>query len=319
MEKSSKKIEIIFNECLDCVLTGQTTLEQCLEKYPAQAAELEPLLRTALAINSAAAVQPDPQAKARGRYQLQLKMAQIGKPRRAPIFGWQPRWAVAVVTVMLVFTLGGGTVLAADNSMPGNPLYPVKIATENVRIQLAGSKIEKEALLATSADRRVAEIAHVVAKGNVNAKVVQSIAARYIKQVDEMSGMMAGQVQPMVTSGVGTMTTEGTTPSVASQPETTTPPLLGASPNPTETTEPAQAVSRQDQQTENLKNTIIAYAITHPDQIQKLLDNPNVPEQAKPALRRMLQDAKEKYPQAVKDLERQQQAPGKGSSQGNND
>ena len=168
MQKSSQKIEIIFNECLDSLLTGQATLEQCLQKYPAQAAELEPLLRTALAVNSAAAVQPDPQAKARGRYQLQLKMAQICKPRRAPVFGWQPRWAVAVVTVMLVLTLGGGTVLAANGSMPGNPLYPVKIATENVRIKLAGSPVEKEAILATSANRRVAEISHVVAKGSVN-------------------------------------------------------------------------------------------------------------------------------------------------------
>jgi len=320
MEKSNKKFDIIFDECLDGMLAGQVTLEQCLKKYPDQAAELEPLLRTALSVNNAINILPNPEAKARGRYQLQLKMAQVGKPRRSPVFGWQPRWVVAAMTVMLVFTLGGGTVLAADSSMPGNPLYPVKIATENVRIKLASSDVKKEAILATCADRRVVEIAHVVAQGNVNAQRVESVAARYISQVDQMSGMMTASGQPVtVTGGMGMMTAIATEPA-ASHPESTAPPALAATQKPAERTDKAQSqestppqatANQQDNEVEQLKVRIIAYGISHPEQIQKLLNDPKVPEQAKYALRRMLQDAKEKYPQAVKNLERQQNSPEK--------
>jgi len=321
MEKSNKKLDIIFDECLDGMLTGQVTLEQCLKKYPDQAAELEPLLRTALSVNNAVAIQPSPEAKSRGRYQLQLKMAQAGKPRRSPIFGWQPRWAVAVMTVMLVFTLGGGTVLAADSSMPGSPLYPVKIATENVRVKLARSDVQKEAILATCADRRVAEIAHVVAKGNVDTQRLESVAARYISQVDRMSGMMtAGDQTVTVTGGMGMMTATATQPAAAPQPEATTPPALAATRKPADKTEKAQSqestppqatANQQDDEIEQLKVRIIAYGISHPGQIEKLLNDPKVPEQAKYALRRMLQDAREKYPQAIKNLENQQKSSGK--------
>jgi len=315
MAKFDKNIDSIFDECLEGVLSGQTTIEQCLKEHPEQAAELEPLLRTALSINNAVAIQPDAQLKARGRYQLQLKMAQLGKPRRAPLFGWQPRWATGIMTAMLVFTVGGGTVLAADGSMPGSPLYPIKIATENVRVSLAGSEVEKEALLAQCADRRVSEIEHVVAKGNVDAQTVADVADRYIQQVDRMSGMVSASVPPAATgTDVGILTA----PEATSQAPESTPPSLTAGQTPetagqptaqetgrSREKQPSKASSQADD-TETLKVTIISYAVSHPEQIQKLLDNPNVPEQAKLALRRMLHDAKEKYTQTIKDLERQQ-------------
>jgi len=341
MAKSNKKFENIFDECLENLLNGQESLEQCLQKYPEQAAELEPLLRTALSVNNAVAIQPSPEAKARGRYQLQLKMAQIGKPRRAPLLGWQPRWAVAIMTVLLVFTLSGGTVLAANSSMPGNPLYPVKIATENVRVRIARSEVAREAILATCADRRIAEVVYVVSKGNVDTEKVEAVAARYISQVNQMSGMTAAADQPVMSQGVGMMTAtepaETSQPVAAPQTESTAQPVLGASQKTEASTEKASvqgssppqvasapndsgkksaqtAASQQDDQKEQLKVRIIAYGITHPQQLEKMLEDPKVPEQAKLALRRMIQNAREQYPQAVRNLERQQKSQGKNDS-----
>jgi len=335
MAKSDKKFENIFDECLENLLNGQESLEQCLQKYPEQAAELEPLLRTALSVNNAVAIQPSPEAKARGRYQLQLKMAQIGKPRRTPLFGWQPRWAVAIMTVLLVFTLSGGTVLAANSSMPGNPLYPVKIATENVRVSMARSETAREAILATCADRRIAEVAYVVGKGNVSTEKVEAVAARYISQVNQMSGMTAAADQPVMARGMGMMTAtepaETSKPAAAPQPESTAQPALGATQktaaktetaSPQVTSPPQVAVaqdsnekasvqtvaSQRDDEKEQLKARIIAYGITHPQQLEKMLEDPKLPEQAKLALRRMIQNAREKYAQAVKNLERQQKS-----------
>ena len=44
---SNKQFNNILDECLESLLTGQETVEQCLQRYPEYAAELEPLLRTA--------------------------------------------------------------------------------------------------------------------------------------------------------------------------------------------------------------------------------------------------------------------------------
>jgi hypothetical protein len=152
---TNKQFNAILDECLDSLLTGKETVEQCLERYPQYAAELEPLLRTAVLVNKAVDVKPSADFRAKARYQLQTMMAKSKAPRRA---AFVPRWAIAVCTMLLIFVLGGGTVLAADNSMPGSPLYGVKLVTENLSIKLAGTQEEKVELYATVADRRVTEM-----------------------------------------------------------------------------------------------------------------------------------------------------------------
>jgi hypothetical protein len=41
----NKEFDNIFNECMERLLAGGETIEQCLQRYPAYAKELEPLLR----------------------------------------------------------------------------------------------------------------------------------------------------------------------------------------------------------------------------------------------------------------------------------
>ena len=45
--ENNKQFNTILDECLERLLTGQETVEQCLQRYPEYATELEPLLRTA--------------------------------------------------------------------------------------------------------------------------------------------------------------------------------------------------------------------------------------------------------------------------------
>ena len=61
--------EDILNECIDCLLRGES-LEQCLQRYPEQAAELRPLLQVALAAQQASAIEPRAEFKAQARYQF---------------------------------------------------------------------------------------------------------------------------------------------------------------------------------------------------------------------------------------------------------
>ena len=79
---NNKEFDNILNECLESLLTGGETIEQCLAQYPEQALELRPLLETALAARKVSSIQPRPEFKSRARYQfraaLQMAMATIG-------------------------------------------------------------------------------------------------------------------------------------------------------------------------------------------------------------------------------------------------
>jgi len=163
--KKDKEFNSILDECLERLLVKAETIEQCLASYPEQAAELEPLLQTMAATRKALAIQPDPEFKARARYQLQSALREVKTGRGLfSFFNWQPRWVVVVVPVLVLLLAGGGTGAVAGSSMPDNPLYSVKLATEQVQLRLASSGIDKAELHAKLADRRVAEIVNLADK-----------------------------------------------------------------------------------------------------------------------------------------------------------
>jgi hypothetical protein len=162
--RTNKEFDNILDECLERLLVGGETIEQCLERYPEQAAQLKPLLETALAVKETSAVQPRAEFKARARYQFRSALREAAAPK--PFFGWRRRWA-AVVAVLVLLLAGGGTVFAAAGSMPDSPLYPVKLATEQVQLVLTPSQLGKANLCAEFADRRVDEIIYMADKGDV--------------------------------------------------------------------------------------------------------------------------------------------------------
>lgn len=309
---TNKQLHTILDKCLESLLTGQETVEQCLQRYPEYANELEPMLRTAMIVNQAVDVKPSEDFRARARYQLQVMMAESKVPKRK--IAYVPRWAIAVCAVLLVFMLGGGTILAADGTMPGNPLYAVKLFAENVRINLAASEEKKLELYAAVADRRVTEMAWMVDNnktGNLEASAVR-LNDYYAKISDfpsaesldtntlaatksESAPVLA--VPPQSTSdtlsAIRTPTTlaeGGATEKGVQQPEDSTTQTLPA---------PVITVVSNAE----LRNTLQYYAMTQPEKLQKLLDSDKVPEAVKPALQRALWAAEHSYLQAIYNLE----------------
>jgi hypothetical protein len=169
----AERFENILDECLERMRQGES-MEQCLARYPEQAAELAPLLRVATASQRASsAVKPRPDFKARARYKIQSNLhdkERKTEPKKASFMGWMPRWAVAVVSVVsvvLIFLVAGtGTVAASTSSMPDDTLYPVKLATERVRLGLTRGDIKKARVNVRLADRRVKEIVYLAKKGD---------------------------------------------------------------------------------------------------------------------------------------------------------
>ncbi len=164
--RKGKELDNILDECLERILAGGETVEQCLASYPGQAAELEPLLRTAVMAKKAADVRPRADFKERARYQYQAAIRDMELKKERRFFSWQPQWATVLIAVLVVLLVGGGgTVAASQGSLPDEALYQVKLTTEAVRIALTPSDLGKVELYVRLADKRVAEIAEMVNKG----------------------------------------------------------------------------------------------------------------------------------------------------------
>jgi hypothetical protein len=337
-----KELNEIFDRCLEGLLTGSLTIDECLKQYPDHASELEPLLRTALSVEDAASIVPSPEMKAHIRYHLQLKMAHIGKPQPSNFRIWQQRWAIAVMSVLIVFLMGSGTVLASGGSMPGTPLYPIKIAAEKVRLSLAASPVSKAEIYATYADRRVVELGYLAEKGNVNTAQVDTLAKRYtycVTQIDNLplngnnEDTPAVVMMPDITvnsagdngTSIGTdvITTDATMVSPSFTVAATTPPpqtteekiTVGSTDMPTR----AEIVKSTTETTaEDISSTEAALAKLTPVQREHLLaffyrlsnSHPQelqkflekFPEKSRPAIRRMIEKAKTVYPQIVQKI-----------------
>ncbi len=167
--------ELALDECLDLVLKDEQSVEGCLRRYPEHAEEMAPLLQMAHEVRSTLDYTPSTAGKTRARLLMQAAIArqQARKERRWQWPGWlrvtgPPRWAVGMATMVLVMVLGGtGVVAASSDSMPDQPLYPVKRAVEEARLVLSFSSNGKAQLHARFADRRVVEIAVLSKRGNI--------------------------------------------------------------------------------------------------------------------------------------------------------
>lgn len=185
----NKDFDNILNECLERIMLGGESLEQCLKSYPEQADELKPLLETALMARQASSVEPRPEFKAKARYQFRAALTEKTAPRRRRFWGWMPQWATALAIVLVVLLAGGGTVAAASNSMPDSILYPVKLATENVRLAFTPSELGKARLCAGFADERVAEIVYMAEQGDI--ELVEATTERLDERLEKLAVLVS--------------------------------------------------------------------------------------------------------------------------------
>ena len=275
--KKSRKFNDIFDECLERLLVKGETIEQCLRSYPEQADELKPLLQTALATKKASAIQPHPEFRAKARYQFRSALQAVEPKRRLLSFSWQPRWATVVAIVLVLLLAGGSTLAAAGNSMPDNPLYPVKLATEQVHLALTPSALGKAELYAKLADKRVAEIIYMADKGN--AQQVEVITQR----LDKRLVILARLASALKMGGAPKALAPLPTPAPAEEARGDKDVYVGA--------------NRQAK----LRMTVARYAVNHPARLRAVLET--APEATKPALRRAIAVSVAGYKKALESLD----------------
>jgi len=312
--KKGRELDNILDECLERILFRGETVEQCLESYPEQAGELEPLLRTAAVTREATDVRPRPEFRERARCQFQAAIRDMAIQKERRSFGWLPQWATVVVAVVvLVVAGGGGTVAAAQNSMPDGTLYPVKLTAEKVRIALTPSELGKAELYVRLADRRVAEIARMADEGkreqvDETARLLSShlmAMATLIAPPGEVMLMAPAQPEAAILEAPvpAPRAEEAPPPEVSEAPELGAEPPMAAAPKGPPEEHPAQGPKgrggggvKTDKQ-EKLQSMLANRAAANPAALRAVLQR--APEKVRPALERAIRLADRSYQHAL--------------------
>jgi len=74
--KKPREFDNILDELLERLVQGES-IEACLAQYPEHAAELEPLLRTALNTLQATDIKPRPEFRQRASYEFQTAIREM--------------------------------------------------------------------------------------------------------------------------------------------------------------------------------------------------------------------------------------------------
>ncbi|MBI4304229.1 MAG: hypothetical protein HY665_07850 [Chloroflexi bacterium] len=196
--KRTEEFNNILNECLERLLIKGETAEQCLESYPDYAEELRPLLQTTLAAKRASYIEPRPEFKDRARYQFLAALRERETERKHHPIHWHPRWTTVVAMVLVLLLAGGGTVMAAGASLPDQPLYPVKLASEQMQLAVTPSPLSKAELYAKFADRRVREMTRMLNKNNPDAIEISTRRLdAYLVKIAEVAAAQRAANEPL--------------------------------------------------------------------------------------------------------------------------
>jgi len=191
----------VLARCLHALEHDRVTLEQCLEAFPAHAITLEPLLRAATTLREA----PQPTMRA-GRVESleRIVVARAAeraargrsRPRARPKakkgFGNRWRWAVALSIVLALALLSSVGTAAASDALPGQPLYPVKRAAEDVQLSLS-PEARKPDLLANRAQERLEEVEALAETGEVPPEIVEDLLDSSQTALDALEGTTGTQ------------------------------------------------------------------------------------------------------------------------------
>ncbi len=162
----SERLYDAFEVCLSALATG-VDLETCLALYPDLADELRPALQTAQRARLSAQADVPAAAMNRSRAKMLAHAGELrSKKKTFFLSGAFPRLALASLAVVLVFFLSfNGLATVSAKALPGDGLYPVKLAAENISLRLAPSGEARQQLAVDYQQRRTEEVLSLLAIG----------------------------------------------------------------------------------------------------------------------------------------------------------
>ena len=171
----------IVDECLADIAAGRETPDSCLQRYPAYAARLAPVLKTAERLRQmppSPAMSPVRRRALESRYlqrAVELQSTTTRPKFLSPRQIWQRRFLMAVVATAIMCAILATTVTAASASVPGDTLYPVKRAAEEIRLVLTFGPRQMELRLAL-VQERLAEFRILTGRHEVSSDLMADIS-----------------------------------------------------------------------------------------------------------------------------------------------
>jgi len=146
------------------------TIEEALADYSGPVEDLRPRLQAALQARSLKTSLPIPaDIQHRARIRFLVQAAQYRRSaRHKRFFSVQWAYALALVVAFLAVALAG-TGLASAQALPGDGLYPIKLAVEQARIRLTTDSGSRLSLEENIDQRRVDEVVQLLGKNRVQA------------------------------------------------------------------------------------------------------------------------------------------------------
>lgn len=173
------EFDVILEECVDLIASGESTPEECLILYPEYAAELEPILYTAVQLREVREVLPPPSLRARIRAEINhASKNNRGQKSRTPFFFWRLALGMALMMFALVLT----NTLFAQDALPGETLYDWKLASENIWRVVAVDPLETDLILS---NRRIGEYVAVSQDEQRRAEVLLGYNKLLVRFKDE--------------------------------------------------------------------------------------------------------------------------------------
>ena len=175
-----QSFDTALDRCLAWLRAG-VDAATCLERYAEYADDLRPLLELGADLRRATTPLPSAEARAAGKQRM---LAALSKKRTRPLSatGWgraapwltralpwgglRPSWQLAVVLLVVVLVMGTGvTVAASTNSLPGDALYPVKLASQRAQLVLTLNPAHRQRLEDDLRGQRLQDVKTVLAAG----------------------------------------------------------------------------------------------------------------------------------------------------------
>ncbi len=157
-------LDSALDQCL-VNLRGGMDVESCLAQYPEDAHDLRPLLQLVTQVGRVIIPASTSAARAAGQEQMltaltrrheregtadrivrAIKRMAVGLvPGR--LWGPAPGWSLAAALLVVVLVVAGGvSVSASAKSLPGEALYPLKLASQRVQVALAFDDARQQGL-----------------------------------------------------------------------------------------------------------------------------------------------------------------------------
>jgi hypothetical protein len=159
-----------LEECLKA-LDDKRNLQDVLRRYPADRDELIALLRLSVDLGGLGAPAADPAFRLRARNRMLAAAAHRRQAHRWNPLATLPRPVARLAfagALVVALTLGGLTAAAASgSSLPGDPLYGVKLDLERAQLAVTFDPAARARLQAHFTDLRLDEARRLIAAGRV--------------------------------------------------------------------------------------------------------------------------------------------------------